>query len=119
MITTQRNKVIIQLAILHTDATTVNSFGPGFVPIRSCLVTEEGNLTCIQITDASCDHSMDLGVVCITYEQLYNELRDQESNMQCTQSTVTPGDVSGAVSACKSQTDCIHNTITHFLLYLS
>ena len=85
----------IQLAILHTDAATVNSFGSGFVPIRNCSVTEEGNLTCNQITDGSCDHSMDLGVVCRTYEQLYNELRDQMSSMQGTPSTCPSITMSG------------------------
>ena len=41
---------------------------------------QEGQLSCTQITDASCDHSMDLGVVCSSYEQLYNELLAQQSS---------------------------------------
>ena len=42
-------------------------------PISSCAIQEE-QLNCRLITDGSCDHSMDLGVTCRTYEQLYNEL---------------------------------------------
>ena len=45
------------------------------------MVEQEENLNCTQITDASCNHSMDLGVVCRTYEQLYNELQDQCSSI--------------------------------------
>ena len=65
--------------ILWLFSTVTRSFGPGFVPISRCTVTGAGNLNCSVITDASCDHSMDLGVVCSTYEQLYNELLAQQS----------------------------------------
>ena len=47
-------------------------------PIGSCRVLPEGGLSCSLITNGSCDHSMDLGVMCRTeYEQLYNDLRSQ------------------------------------------
>ena len=48
----------------------------GQSPINNCTV-QDGRLNCSQITDGSCDHSMDLGVVCPTYERLYNELQNQ------------------------------------------
>ena len=43
------------------------------MPIRNCTVQTGGGLNCSLITDGSCDHSMDLGVVCGTCEQLYND----------------------------------------------
>ena len=49
---------------MFSGTISVSSFGPGFVPISSCTVQDGGSLNCSQITDASCDHSMDLGVVC-------------------------------------------------------
>ena len=42
--------------------------------------TVQNSLSCSQITDASCDHSMDLGVVCPTFEQGYNALLQQCSS---------------------------------------
>ena len=68
------------LSTLFSGALSTSSFGPGFVPISSCTVQDGGSLNCSQITDASCDHSMDLGVVCRTCEQLYNEFQDQCSS---------------------------------------
>ena len=66
--------------ISFAGATTVNStFNLGFQPIINCTVQDEGTF-CSLITDASCDHSMDLVVVCRTYEQLYNELLEQRSS---------------------------------------
>ena len=64
----------------YTDALVVSTFPPGFVPISRCKVQDGGTLTCSQITDASCDHSMDLRVVCRTYQQVYNELLEQRSS---------------------------------------
>ena len=49
------------------------------MPISNCTVSG-GSLNCSRLTDASCDHSMDLGVVCSTYKQLYNELLAQQSS---------------------------------------
>ena len=49
---------------MFSGALSISSFGPGFVPISSCTVQDEDSLSCSQITDTSCDHSMDLGVVC-------------------------------------------------------
>ena len=50
------------------------------LPISTCRASTDGGLSCSLITDGSCDHSMDLGVVCRTYEQLYNELLTQYSS---------------------------------------
>ena len=62
---------------MFSGAISVSRFGPGFVPISSCTAQDGGSLNCSLITDASCDHSMDLGVVCRTCEQLYNEFLNQ------------------------------------------
>ena len=51
------------------------------LPIGRCTVQAGGILSCSQITDTSCSHSMDLGVVCQTEcEQRLNELQDQCSS---------------------------------------
>ena len=102
------------IKFLYSDATVVSSFGPGLVPINNCTVEHDGRLICHQITDASCDHSMDLGVVCGSYQQLYNELRDQVSNMQYTPSS-SPGQVSGK----NWHISLPSPSIFTFLLYLS
>ena len=48
------------------------------LPIGRCTVQAGGILSCSQVTDTSCSHSMDLGVVCQTEcEQRFNELQDQ------------------------------------------
>ena len=65
---------------MFSGALSISSFDPGFVPISSCTVQDGGRLNCSKITDASCDHSMDLGVVCRTCEQLYNEFLNQCSS---------------------------------------
>ena len=59
---------------------TMNTSGVSSQPIGSCRVSTGGELSCSLITDASCDHSMDLGVVCRTYKLLYNELLTQCSS---------------------------------------
>ena len=61
---------------------TDNNSEPGleFMPIAKCKVQTGGRLSCSLITDGSCDHSMYLGVVCGTCEQLYNELLDECSS---------------------------------------
>ena len=66
-------------------------------PIGNCTVQEE-QLNCSLITDGSCDHSMDLGVVCRTYKQLYNELLASGS-MTTTTITVVFGTVTGVLIA--------------------
>ena len=43
----------------------VASFPPGIVPIHTCTI-KNGNLNCTQLADGSCNHTMDLGVVCRT-----------------------------------------------------
>ena len=88
-----------------TDATAVNWLGPGFVPIRSCTVQNGGDLNCFPLTDGSCDHSMDLGVVCCTYEQLCNE-------NCCSTTDPTPTCPTCEVTTCPT-TNCIeHPTVT-------
>ena len=71
--------MIILLCSL-VDARVVTSFGPGILPITTCTVLNGSSLKCTELADASCDHFMDLGVVCRTYEQLYNELQDEYSS---------------------------------------
>ena len=46
-----------------------STFGPGVTPINNYTVQTGGSLNCSLITDGSCDHSMDLGVVCRTNDQ--------------------------------------------------
>ena len=62
---------------LCTGATVVR-YSPGFVPISNCVLLSGGDLNCSQLTDGSCDHSMDLGVVCRTYSDV------KEISKQCT-----------------------------------
>ena len=63
-----------------TTFTTNSTNTTNRLPITNCTVQDGGRLNCSQITDSSCDHSMDLGVVCRTYEQLYSELLIQSSS---------------------------------------
>ena len=74
---------------VYTEARVVTTFPSGFVPISRCTV-QNGQLSCTQITDASCDHSMDLGVVCSTYEQLYNELLAKQTSTEAPSPTCPP-----------------------------
>ena len=53
------------------------------MPIRSCTVETGGGFNCNIITDGSCDHSMDLGVVCSTYKQLCSAQQCSELPDQC------------------------------------
>ena len=69
----------------------MSSFGPGFVPISSCRVQDESTLNCTLIEDASCDHSMDLGVVCRTLEQLHQEQAVAQSTTTITALGVATG----------------------------
>ena len=85
-------------AVFLLGATSVSgTFDPGFTPISNCTVQDEPTLNCSQITDGSCDHSMDLGVVCRTYEQLYNELREQTPIRECVTITAALGAVTGVL----------------------
>ena len=54
----------------------LGTFGPGFVPISGC-TAPDGSLRCNPITDASCDHSMDLGVMCRKCDDLRSRVEDQ------------------------------------------
>ncbi|XP_064397201.1 scavenger receptor cysteine-rich domain superfamily protein-like [Halichondria panicea] len=60
------------------ERATVVRYSPGFVPISNCVLLSGGDLNCSQLTDGSCDHSMDLGVVCRTYSDV------KEISKQCT-----------------------------------
>ena len=91
----------------YTAAIAVNTFQPGFVPISSCVV-QDGLLNCSQITDASCDHSMDLGVVCRTYEQLYNELLNQ-----CSSTDPPPTSPTSVETTCSTINCSICSTLTN------
>ena len=86
-----------------------NTFSPRSLPISSCAVQNVNSLSCTQITDTSCDHSMDLGVVCNTYKQLYEELL-----LNITNSTT---DLSGVCHSYKQQyielqANCSNTTAT-------
>ena len=75
------------------DARVVTSFGPGILPITTCIVNNGSSLSCTDVADASCDHSMDLGVVCRTYKQLYDELlAEQEQEVLNSDSHQQVGD---------------------------
>ena len=67
----------------------VTSFGPGILPITICTVLNGSSLNCTELADASCDHSMDLGVVCRTYKQLYDELQAEQTRTDPPQTGVT------------------------------
>ena len=87
MLATQQNTD--NPCVLFVDARVVSSFGPGILPITTCRVLNGSNLNCTELADASCDHSMDFGVVCRTYEQLYNELLVQQSSNDTTSTSLT------------------------------
>ena len=71
------------------DVKVVTSFGPGVLPITTCGVNNGSSLSCTELADASCDHSMDLGVVCRTYKQLYDELLAEQTRTDPPQTGVT------------------------------
>ena len=77
-----------------TGALAVSRFPPGFVPISNCTVQSKSDLNCSQITDASCDHFMDLGVVCRTYEELLEECSGTDSPP----TPDTPGDIATIIA---------------------
>ena len=62
------SKPVSNICDLYAGTKSVKRFGPGFVPISDCTVQINGTLQCNESTDVSCDHSMDLGVVCCTNE---------------------------------------------------
>ena len=70
---------------LCTGATVVR-YSPGFVPISNCVLSSGGDLNCSQLTDGSCDHSMDLGVVCRTYSDV-KEISEQCTSMNLVAAT--------------------------------
>ena len=78
-----------------TGAMAVSTFPPGVVPMSRC--TAQTSLSCSQVTDASCDHSMDLGVVCPTFEQGYSALLQQCSS---TDPPPTSGDTTPSPTMC-------------------
>ena len=86
---------MINLSYIYSEFCTGASaveFSPGFVPISNCVLSSGGDLNCSQLTDGSCDHSMDLGVVCRTYSDV-KEISDQCSSMEAvaaTESTCPP-----------------------------
>ena len=52
----------------------LNCFSPGTAPIRNC--TDKTNIsTCTQVTH--CDHTMDLGVVCKSHDQVVDIIRNR------------------------------------------
>ena len=86
--------MVINLRLYYEFCTGASAveFSPGFVPISNCVLSSGGDLNCSQLTDGSCDHSMDLGVVCRTYSDV-KEISDQCSSMEAvaaTESTCPP-----------------------------
>ena len=102
---------------LYAGTKSVKRFGPGFVPISHCTVQINGTLQCNESTDASCDHSMDLGVVCRTCDELYTKINDQCRIRSTTQSYIstTEGAMPTYISQSSlqiTQTDSHNSTVT-------
>ena len=49
----------------------------GSRPIHNCTI-ENNKLNCSLITNGSCDHSMDLGVVCRTEQECLEQVRSED-----------------------------------------
>ena len=88
------------------DARVVTSFGPGILPITICTVLNGSSLNCTELADASCDHSMDLGVVCRTYKQLYDEFLAEQTRTDPPQTGVTELITCPESSATTQSCDC-------------
>ncbi len=58
---------------MHTGA-RIEVFAPGFTSIHTCNASAT-NVSCVPLTDASCEHTMDVGVVCSSYQEVYNVTR--------------------------------------------
>ena len=99
-------KTMIILLCSLVDARVVTSFGPGILPITTCRVLNGSSLNCTELADASCDHSMDLGVVCHTHKQLYDELQAEQTRTVPPQTGVTAEITCPESSATTESCDC-------------
>ena len=91
---------------------SVSSFGPGFVPISNCVIEAGGSLSCTQITDASCDHSMDLGVVCnlIQHQSTTTNLIPNQSTTPNLQTSTSIATQPPSTSALMANSEAIQTT---------
>ncbi len=67
----------------------VTTFGNGTAPTRSCEIMNSA-LHCVDIADQSVDDSMDLGVVCKTYQDVIGSVikrRIEQTLQTCTEPT--------------------------------
>ena len=69
--------------ILLSTGSVLRTYTPGFSPVYSCNSSNGTGLSCSLTNDVTCDHSRDLGVYCLSQDDLLQVIQNNNLKSNC------------------------------------